>query len=292
MKPFSLQNTYLQLCQDLQQLGRLVRNTPSRIAKTAEIAPTLKGFENEPVSFIKIDVTSDDNARELAAKCYQDLHISADYSQKCARRTVGALLFRRSTPQAQQIAKLVKNINVAKGKIESHIKKLATRQDRFEEFRASCPGVMAMHVYRQIRCYAAGDVTSLHLFWQQKDLLRKVEKEKLIERIKAEQNIASADYQLPLKQLIARISNVDQERLRIRRSAKVQPAANVVVNGLLKTVPAPMPIILLHDGDVDIKMLESYDSTITRQTRADKIPVQVLGSFSGCWIEAQEEHTL
>ena len=56
-----------------------------------------------------------------------------------------------------ELRQLVDRINTAKAGIETFIvSSYGTRQERFEALRAECPGVMTLHLYRQIRCYAEG----------------------------------------------------------------------------------------------------------------------------------------
>jgi DNA replication terminus site-binding protein len=250
-------------------------------------------MENERINNIVVTEQIGREALELAAHSYKDLHINPDYSQKSARRTVGVLWFSPSkVGLAAEIAATVDRINAAKAGIEELIiSTYPSRQERFEALRVDCPGVMTLHLYRQIRCYSSGDIDSIRFTWQRKDSLKKPVKEELLQRIREELERSGADYQLPLEQLIQRIVSTPEPYLRERREVKVQPVANVMAAGVLKTVTAPMPLILLQDKDVEIKMLRSFDASEQRKTRSDKSASEILGTFGGVTIESTPEYT-
>lgn len=62
-----------------------------------------------------------------------------------------------------------------------------------------------------------------------------------------------------------------------------------MVAGKLKTVTAPMPLIVLQSNNVDIKMLSDFDASEQRKTRSDKVSSQVLGTFAGVTIESFQD---
>ncbi|WP_283240956.1 DNA replication terminus site-binding protein, partial [Vibrio parahaemolyticus] len=134
---------------------------------------------------------------------------------------------------------------------------------------------MPLHLYRQIRCYTNGDIDSIRFTWQRKDSLKKPVKEELLQRIREELERSGADYQLPLEQLIQKIASTPEPYLRERREVKVQPVANVMAAGVLKTVTAPMPLIVLQDKDVQLKLLRNFDASEQRKTRSDKAASEI-----------------
>ncbi|PHM51794.1 DNA replication terminus site-binding protein [Xenorhabdus hominickii] len=282
---------YSVMCRDLTQLSSLIKRLSPRYARVAAITPTSKGMESEPVRKIVVSEQTGREALALAATCYQDLHINPDFSQKFARRTVGTLWFSPArSGAADDIQAVVDRINAAKAGIEEFIiATYPTRQERFEALRAECPGVMTLHLYRQIRCYSQGDVDSIGFTWQRKDALKKPVKDELLQRIRDELERSGPDYQLPLEQLIRKIATTPEPFLRERREVKVQPVANIMAAGVLKTVTAPMPLILLQDHDIRIKMLRSFDASEQRKTRSDRVASEVLGTFAGVTIESFPE---
>ncbi len=56
--------------------------------------------------------------------------------------------------------------------------------------------------------------------------------------------------------------------------------------GVLKTVTAPMPLIVLQDKDVQLKLLRNFDASEQRKTRSDKAASEILGTFGGVTIES------
>ncbi len=56
--------------------------------------------------------------------------------------------------------------------------------------------------------------------------------------------------------------------------------------GVLKTVTAPMPLIVLRDKDVQLKLLRNFDASEQRKTRSDKAASEILGTFGGVTIES------
>lgn len=89
-----------------------------------------------------------------------------------------------------------------------------------------------------------------------------------------------------LEQLIQKIASTPEPYLRERREVKVQPVANVMAAGVLKTVTAPMPLIVLQDKDVQLKLLRNFDASEQRKTRSDKAASEILGTFGGVTIES------
>ncbi|WP_338885693.1 DNA replication terminus site-binding protein [Xenorhabdus sp. TH1] len=143
-----------------------------------------------------------------------------------------------------------------------------------------------LHLYRQIRCYSQGDVSSIRFTWQRKDALKKAVKAELLQRLHEELERSRPDYQFHLEQLIQKIATTPEPLLRELREVKVQPVTNVMATGELKTVTAPMPLLLLQDDEAQIKMLKSFDASDQRKTRSDKI---ILGTFTGVTIESFPE---
>ncbi|MFC6674022.1 DNA replication terminus site-binding protein [Marinobacterium aestuariivivens] len=279
---------YSAIDRDLTSLTALLRRLSHRAALVAPLPNTPRGMEHEPVQRIVVTEHSGTEAIELAAACYQDLHNNPRYSQKTARRTVGVLwLSPTQTGAKREIEELVERINGAKAAIEDFVTTTYhTRNERFEALRAACPGIMTLHLYRQIRCYGTENVTSIRFSWQRKDALVKPNKAELLQRIHEDLEHSGPDHQLPLEQLIQKVSATPEPRLRVRRHVKVQPAANIMFGGAVKTVTAPMPIIVLQDADLKLKMISTFDATARRKTRADRVASEILGTFAGITIEA------
>lgn len=277
-----------ELKNNIRSLNTILTHTQPLAALAYPLPCTSKGMESEPVKYIAAEEHTGHKAVELAASCYQDLYIQPGYSQKSARRTVGVIwLSPAQNPTSITIPELVDKINAAKTDIENHIiQTYETRQDRFEALRAECPGIMTMHLYRHIRCYSEQNIQSIRFAWQRKDSLSKPVKKDLLLKIEEEFDRSGPEYRVPLEQLINKIKQTPGELLRIRRQVRVQPAANIRFDAGIKTVTAPMPIIIIQSNDLKLKALTDFDAKSQRKIRSDKVASEVIGSFGGVTIEA------
>ena len=279
---------YEQLNAGLAKLTSLIDQLPFGISIAAAVPPVSKGMENEPVTRIELDALTGEIAKQLTSRCYRDLHIDPRYSQKAARRTVGIhwLSPLHARGQTEQLKSAITDINTHKANIEHFvIANFKTRKERFEIIHEACPGVMTLQLYRQIKLFCEQHVSSVRFSWQRKESLSTPNKEKLLAKIGDELQRSGPDHQYPLEQLVNKIIMTPQAQLRERRPVKVQPAANIVMNGKVKTVTAPMPIIIIQDQQPTIEMIGDYSAAKVRRTRSDKIAAKVLGTFGGVSIE-------
>jgi len=277
-----------QMNQDIRTLGTKLSLAAVNSAVVHRIPSTPKGRENDPVNTIVLAEHTGKSATEAAVHAYQDLHIRPNDSQKVARRAVGALwLPLHHNPVAHEIPDLVRRINTAKSNIEQHIiQTYETRQERFEALRAACPGVMTLHLYRQIRCFHREEVVSVRFSWQRKDALVTPDKPELMRRIAEEMEHSGVAAHVSLNPLLMAISATPEHQLRLRRPVRVQPVANIRTDRETKTVTAPMPILILQDSDLLIKPLADFDASVRRKARSDRSLSVVLGTFAGVTIEA------
>lgn len=272
----------------IRNLNRILKQSQPLTALAYPLPNTPKGMESEPVKTIPVHEHNGKNAISLAASCYQDLHIKHNCSQKVARRTVGVIcLSPNRDVSASEVPKLVEQINAAKSTIKEYlINTFSTRQERFEALHAECPGVMTLHLYRHIRCWANENIISINFSWLRKDSLSQPVKNDLVRRITEELEYSGPNHRLPLEQLLQKICCVPESQLRVRRQVRVQPVANVRVNGRIKTVTAPMPLLVVQDEPINYKALSEFRAEERRKTRSDKVPSEILGTFGGVTIEA------
>ena len=275
---------------DLNVLEQLLRNGPLRLARVTLIPGVAPGQENEPIHRIDVAEQAGTDAVKSTIACYKDLYISSNYSQKSARRTPGVLWYSPTRSRtAEKIEDVVGRINNAKDAIEKFIvSTYPTRQGRFEALRAECPGIMTLHLYRKIRCYASENVRSVRFSWLQKDVLTKPTKTELIERIEQDMEYGGADRNVALQQLLTKVMGTPADRLRVRRGVKVQPAANIMVGTGIKTVTAPMPINIVQNEQLETGVLGNFELHEQRKTRSDKAKSQILGTYGGNVVEAFE----
>lgn len=285
---------YQNILQDIDALRRLLKEVEPRQAIAASIAPLPKGETVRHHADIEIHPVFGREAVLTAAAAYRDMHIHPDFCQKAARRTPGVLWYAPSQDQrVLEIPALVKRINGSKTAIEHYItRNYPTRTARFEALRADCPGVMAVHLYRHIRCLNDLDATQVRFSWLRKQLLSKPIKASLMEAIEQDME-AATDKKLELLQaLLVNIGSTPEHRLRLRRRAPVQPAVNITFDGgSVQTINANMPIILIQQRRPDLKppVSFSYDKAARKRVRSDKIPALKLGTFSGYAVEVFPE---
>lgn len=289
-----LKLTFENLCDDLIKLRHLVKSSSPRFACVSFIPHVLRGQENLPVSLIETQQHFGREAIDMAMSAWDDLHIKYDFSQKAARRMAGVIWYQPDgSKEVTEMVRVLEQINAAKADIEGYIiGKFTTRSARFEALRQSCPGVMTMHLYRQIRWWHDSQVAAVRFCWQDKESLLVPDKTALLARMGQDAE-HSAEMEIPMSQLIQKVSAVPEDRLRMRRRLRVQPAANVTFFSqddsprALKTVTAPMPFIIIQQQRPEFKMLDSYSaaSRAERKRRSDKIDTEIIGSFHGESIE-------
>lgn len=270
----------------LQELAHLLDSASCVQALVSPIPPVIRGMEKEPIDHIELSHLSGKAAVASACAIFNDLHIHNDFSQKSARRMPGVLwLSPASLSVSDKIVSTIDLINQSKAAIEHEItQKYASRQQRFEALRVISTGVMTLHLYRQIRCFRDSDVTSVRFSWLRKDVVSKVDKDKLLNELGAEQ-ARLGDDGVRLKLLINKIISTPEPLLRYRREIKVQPVANMTIGGRAKTVTATMPIIILQSSPLTIKPLSTFESDVKRTTRSDKARSEMIGRYNGASIE-------
>ena len=275
-----------QLTANLCQLEALLATTQPVQALVSRIPAVLKGQEQAPINQISPELSADMLAMKLAAEAFKDIHIKHPFSQKAARRYVG---FIHLHPEHENTAKIVTQVNAInniKAEIEhAVVSENDTRQARFSAIHDNCPGVMTVHLYRKIHCLENESVKSVRFSWQRKDSLHQPDKLKLLGEINAEKERAASDNQLALAQLYQKVSTTAEHELRIRRPVKVQPAANIVKVTGLKTVTAPLPIIVVQKEPLEANEVAEFIASQMRKQRSDKRKNTVLGTFSGKTIE-------
>lgn len=271
---------------NLSRLNKLLTSTMPNMAIVSRIPPVHKGNEHEVIKLIMPEHHSCMAAMKLAGEGYLDLHIKPPYSQKSARRYVGVIHLLPSNPNSTEIVQLVHSINQSKADIkELVITENETRQARFKAIHDNCPDVMTKHLYRQIHCLVDADVKSVKFSWQRKDALHQPDKAALLTKMSEELERSNSENELPLSQLIKKVASTPDVALRIRRDVKVQPTTNVVKNTGLKTMTAPLPIIIVQDEPFNTRQIASFVAAVERKQRSDKQSSTILGTFAGLQIE-------
>ena len=281
-----IKSLFEQLTENLYQLERLLSATQPVQALVSRIPAVIKGQEQAVINHIIPELTTDLLAMKLAAEAFKDIHIKHPFSQKSARRYVGVIHLHPDHPNTGKIVEQINIINATKAEIEyAVVSENETRQARFSAIHDNCPGVMTVHLYRKKHCLENEYVKSLRFSWQRKDSLHQPNKADLLAQIKNEQERATPDNKLALTQLYQKIATTPESELRIRRSVKVQPAANIVRATGLKTVTAPLPIIIVQKEAIEANEVSEFIASQVRKQRSDKYRNTVLGTFTGRTIE-------
>ncbi len=281
-----IKSLFDQLTADLDRLKKLLATTQPVQALVSRIPAVLKGQEQAVINEIIPELTTDMLAMKLAAEAFKDIHIKHPFSQKSARRYVGIIHLHPDHENTEKIVTQINAINTIKAQIEhAVISENDTRQARFSAIHDNCPGVMTVHLYRKIHCVDDELVKSVRFSWQRKDSLHQPDKVKLLAQITIEQERATSDNQLALMQLYQKIATTPEHALRIRRPVKVQPAANIVKVTGLKTVTAPLPIIIVQKEPLETNEVADFVASQVRKQRSDKRKNTVLGTLTGHTIE-------
>ncbi|PHM72292.1 DNA replication terminus site-binding protein [Xenorhabdus sp. KJ12.1] len=290
----NLKKTFNKLQDELRELKKLISTSSPLFACVSDIPPILRGAENEVIKKVDPIQLYGHEAILKATNTWLDLHIKDAYSQKAARRAAGVLWFPSDDKTfVTELIRLLEQINVLKGNIENHIiNNYQSRSERFEELHNQCAGVMTLHLYRQIRWWKDKKISAVRFCWQKKESLLVPDKAELLIRM-GKDSRDDKSQTLPMHQLMQKVMSVPEELLRIRRSLKIQPVANVTFasdlkpSGLLKTVTAPMPYIIIQNERPEIKMLGSFDALERekRMPRNDRLKTEILGNFHGERVE-------
>ncbi|PKH06131.1 DNA replication terminus site-binding protein [Moritella sp. Urea-trap-13] len=281
-----IKSLFDQLTANLQQLEKLLATTKPVQALVSRIPAVLKGQEQAVINQIIPELATDMLAMKLTAEAFKDIHIKHPFSQKSARRYVGIIHLHPEHKNSAKIVTQISAINTIKANIEQAVvSENDTRQTRFSAIHDNCPGVMTVHLYRKIHCLENEGVKSVRFSWQRKDSLHQPDKIKLLGEINAEIDRATPDNQLALTQLHQKIATTAEPELRIRRPVKVQPAANIVRVTGLKTVTAPLPIIVVQEQPIEANAVAEFIASQMRKQRSDKRKNVILGTFSGKTIE-------
>lgn len=285
--------TFQALEDELSQLNKVLLSKSPLYARVCVIPPIADGEENLELNHISPQLFVDHMAIIEAQKNYRDLHIKTGLSQKAARRSAGVLWYDdNSVDFTQKVVAHIERINFLKQSIQEYIiRTFETQYARFQALHQACPGVMTLHLYRQLRLWHNHNIESVRFSWQQKSLISIPDKNKLLSRMGDYGQLLPDHQKQPLAQLAQLVASVPQENLRLRRPAKIQPVANikfrdqVAPNGsILKTVTAPMPYIIIQSELIDIKPLQVFRPKNIQRLK-DKLPSKELGNFHGEKIE-------
>ncbi|EOC0012457.1 DNA replication terminus site-binding protein [Cronobacter turicensis] len=289
-----LKKTFSTLTSELTMLRQLVEDSSPRFACVSSIPHVLRGEEHFPVTNLQTTALYGREAKDMAVRAWNDLFIRDDFSQKAARRTSGVIWYEPDGDTAiEDIIRLLSSINETKAAIEAFIvETYSTRTARFEALHNACPGVMTLHLYRQIRWWNNANIAAVRFCWQEKEALFTPDKTELLMRM-GRDGESSGEMSAPMNILFKKVMSIPDHRLRIRRKVRVQPVANVTFSQgedlplSLKTVTATMPFIVIQHQRPEFKLLDNFSAAQrkTRRQRSDRARTEIIGTFHGESIE-------
>ncbi|WP_163931600.1 DNA replication terminus site-binding protein [Paraferrimonas sp. SM1919] len=274
-----------QLTSDLKQFGDIIEQAQPHQSQFTELF--FKHKENDLITNIESQTAIkqsylDQGADKKISQAYQDLTLIDGLSGKYARRYPGCIRFSHQQARKYQLDALVEGINAVKNQIKVFV--TDNYHDRFTRFDAlhdALPGVMTLHLYRQIHLIEK-DVQKVRFHWVNKANLQKVNKQQLVAKLNAE---AQTSEQLYIKQLLNKVVSVKESKLRYRRPVSIQPVSNIwFADKSRLTKTAALPMVIISDQHCQIYPLNQL-KPITRQARSDQSHNAVLGNYHGVNIE-------
>lgn len=284
----SIPALYSSLSENLAQLRYLMHEITPLVASVAVVPDVKKNEPRNALFPIQPQHFRASDAARKAAESYLDLHIKDGLCTKTARRSVGAILFSPDiTPMAWEIPPCIERINSDKDAIKQLLlEHYEERYQRFDALREHCPGIMALHLYRQIRCINQAGVSKVSFTWQRKAALVRPSRENIVKIIDREICHASPERAEGLVELMKAVMSIPSKDLRLRRLVQPQPSANVWFESSKATMTAPMPILVVQNTPMDIKPLPDFDPAVPPKNRqADKLETREIGVVRGISVE-------
>ncbi|MDC9580509.1 DNA replication terminus site-binding protein [Xenorhabdus sp. PR6a] len=235
-------------------------------ARVFELPKIKKGEEHEQVTEIMVNPLSGNEALNAGLRFYQKLfihHNNPNISSKAASRLPGALCFAVNHQQHKEAIEIIKEVNQLKIELENIVTKKSgvSKEQRFEFVHEHLRGLITLNAYRTITPLLNPD--SINFGWANKNIINKVTKQQILERLEKSCNAGravppySSDQWAALVALeitdIKKLS--DDVVLKIKRPVKVQPITRVWYSEIQKQVQyaCPLPVIAFYTEDRETK---------------------------------------
>ena len=292
----NISTTFQTLESEITQLRGVLGSRLPLKASVCVLPAVADGEEDMAIEHIMPELKQGHDAVHAACAAYADLHIRDGYSQKSARRTTGVLWYDNTDAEfSQLVTRLVTSINQHKESIQRHIIEnyggdRRPEYMRFNALHSACPGVMTLHLYRQLRMFDNANVNLVSFGWRQKTLFSRVNKIELLQKMGKDIE-EDEDKSVRLNSLIKAIARVPEEKLRLRRPVKVHPAANIAMADpehpdqiLRLSAASSMPFIIIQDEHVKIRPLPEFVANEVKP-RSNRLKTDVIVIFHGESIE-------
>ncbi|MCC8367786.1 DNA replication terminus site-binding protein [Xenorhabdus sp. PB61.4] len=243
----------------LAELAELLMKYPLIDAQVFQLPQIEKGDEHEQITEIEVSPLQGEDALNLGLRFYQKLFIHHNHpniSSKAASRLPGALCFSVSQQQYKAAMSIIDDVNELKTELENIVTKESgvSKEQRFEFVHDHLRGLITLNAYRTITPLV--DPDTINFGWANKNIINKVTKQQILERLEKSYNSGravppySSDQWTALVALeITDIKKLpDDVVLKIKRPVKVQPIARVWYSEIQKQVQyaCPLPIIAFY----------------------------------------------
>ncbi|BET96885.1 DNA replication terminus site-binding protein [Xenorhabdus sp. TCT-1] len=228
-------------------------------ARVFELPKIEKGEEHEKITEIIVNQLQGNEALNVGLHFYQKLfiyHNNPNVSSKAASRLPGALCFSVNHQQYKEAMEVINEVNQLKIELENIVTKESgiSKEQRFEFVHDHLRGLITLNAYRTITPLL--DPDSINFGWANKNIINKVTKQQILEKLEKSYNAGkavppySSDQWAALVALeITDIKKLpDDVVLKIKRPVKVQPITRVWYSEIQKQVQyaCPIPVIVFY----------------------------------------------
>ncbi|MDX7986480.1 DNA replication terminus site-binding protein [Xenorhabdus sp. 12] len=250
----------------LSELIELLTLYPIIDARVFKLPQIEKGEEHEQITEIIVDPLQGSEALDLGLRFYQKLfihHNNPNISSKAASRLPGALCFSVSHQQYKKAIEVINEVNQLKTELENIVTKESgiSKEQRFEFVHNHLRGLITLNAYRTITPLLNPD--SINFGWANKNIINKVTKQQILERLEKSYNAGRAVPPYSSEQWSAlvelEITDIkklpDDAVLKIKRPVKVQPITRVWYSEQQKQIQyaCPLPVIVFYTEECEIK---------------------------------------
>ncbi|WP_237386760.1 DNA replication terminus site-binding protein [Xenorhabdus sp. Sc-CR9] len=278
----------------LSELIGLLIDYPLIDARVFELPQIEKGEEHEQITEIQVNPLKGNEALNLGLRFYQKLfihHNNPNISSKAASRLPGALCFSVSHQQYKKAVNVINEVNQFKAELENIVTKESgiSKEQRFEFVHDHLRGLITLNAYRTITPLLNPD--SINFGWANKNIINKVTKQQILERLEKSHNAGRAvpPYSSEQWAALVELEITDIKKfpndavLKIKRPVKVQPITRVWYSELQKQVQyaCPLPVIVFYTEDSEIKpkigALPDYNAnTIKHRYKPKAKPLELI----------------
>ncbi|MBE8595015.1 DNA replication terminus site-binding protein [Xenorhabdus sp. BG5] len=261
-----LTNCFKKQEEKLSSLVELLMSYQLIDARVFELPKIEKGEEHEQITEIMVNQLQGNEALNVGLHFYQKLfihHNNPNVSSKAASRLPGALCFAVNHQQYKEAMEVINEVNQLKIELENIVTKESgiSKEQRFEFVHDHLRGLITLNAYRSITPLLNPD--SINFGWANKNIINKVTKQQILERLEKSYNAGRAvppySYDQWAALVALEITDIkklpDDVVLKIKRPVKVQPITRVWYSEIQKQIQyaCPVPVIVFYTEESEIK---------------------------------------